>query len=56
MKAKKEIIYRVRYEGYHPEDSYHDDFKTRQGFMKRYEIANLDRTSYIKLIDLYREI
>ena len=30
--------------------------KTRQGFMKRYEIANLDRTTYVKLIDLYRDI
>ena len=29
---------------------------TRQGFMKRYEIANVDRTTYIKLIDLYRNI
>ena len=37
LKVKKEIIYRVRYEGHCAEDSYHKDYKTRKEAEQNYK-------------------
>ena len=37
LKVKKEIIYRVRYEGHCAEDSYYKDYKTRKEAEQNYK-------------------